>query len=187
MTNKIGDIPLRQIDGKETSLADFSGKLLLIVNVASKCGLTAQYTGLEQLYQKYKDQGFAVLGFPANQFLGQEPGTNNEIQKFCTLEYNITFPMFEKIVVKGEGQHPLYQCLTQAIPKAQKNQDGKLEEKLTAKGLGPEKPEDILWNFEKFLINRQGKVVARFAPDLAPNDTTLIAAIEAQIKAGDKI
>ncbi|MFW7381275.1 MAG: glutathione peroxidase [Oligoflexus sp.] len=183
MPSKILDIPLRQIDGKETSLASYEGKVLLIANVASKCGLTPQYEGLESLYRRYQDQGFAVLGFPANEFLGQEPGSNSEIQEFCKLKYDVSFPMFEKLVVKGKDQHPLYQELTKTQPHATKKPGGQLEQKLTEKGLGQEKPEDILWNFEKFLVNRKGEVVGRFAPDITPEDDILIQAVETQLKA----
>lgn len=160
------------------NLSDYSGKVLLIVNVASQCGLTPQYEGLEKLYEKYKDKGFLVLAFPANEFGAQEPGTNAEIQSFCQTNYGIKFPVFEKIVVKGEGQHPLYKHLTTVKPKAVKNADSTLEAKLEKHGLLSGKPGDIMWNFEKFLIGKDGNVIERFAPDVKPDDEILIKAIE---------
>lgn len=171
-------IPLRRIDGTPTSLAEFQGKVLLIVNVASKCGLTPQYEALEKLYETYRDQGFEVLGFPANEFGAQEPGTNAEIQEFCRLTYGVQFPMFEKIVVKGEGIHPLYLALTQAVPKADDLGDDSFAKKLARYGIVQENPSDIMWNFEKFLIDRQGQVVKRFAPSVTPDHPQLVKAIE---------
>jgi glutathione peroxidase len=155
MTASLLEIPINRIDGSAASLADFRGQVLLVVNVASQCGLTPQYAGLESLYEMYKARGFAVLGFPANEFGAQESGSNAEIAQFCEMRFGITFPMFEKIVVKGAGMHPLYAELTKAAPAG-----------------------DIQWNFEKFLIGKDGTVVARFAPTVAPNDPGLIAAIE---------
>jgi glutathione peroxidase len=171
------DIEVKKIDGSVATLRDYQGKVILIVNVASKCGLTPQYEGLEKIYQKYRERGLVVLGFPANDFGFQEPGTNAEIQSFCQLSYGVTFPMFEKIVVKGDGQHPLYGFLTQAVPVAYRNADSVLEAKLKEKGLLSGKPSDIMWNFEKFLLNRNGSPISRFAP----NDPALITAIEAAL------
>ena len=152
----IYDFKMDDIDGKPVELSKFKGQVLLVVNVASKCGLTPQYEGLEAMFKKYKGQKFAVLGFPANEFGGQEPGTNAEIKEFCTGKYNVTFPMFSKIVVKGDGIHPLYKWLLQQT-------DNK---------------NDIEWNFAKFLVGRDGKVLARFGSRTAPTDAGLVAAVE---------
>jgi glutathione peroxidase len=181
MANELLDIPVRRIDGSETSLSDYKGNVMLIVNVASKCGLTPQYADLEAVYEQYQDRGFVVLGFPANQFAGQEPGSNQEIQQFCETKYGVKFPMFEKIVVKGEEQHPLYQSLVEAIPKAEQNPKGSLRKTLDQHGLGPTNDTDIMWNFEKFLVDREGKVVGRFAPDFAPKDPVVVGAIEKEL------
>lgn len=181
MTTNIHDITVNDISGKPVALSSFAGKVLLVVNVASKCGLTPQYEGLEALYEQYKDQGLEVLGFPANEFLAQEPGSNEEIAEFCRGTFGVQFPMFEKIVVKGDGQHPLYQRLTQAIPEAQANPEGTLKGRLSEKGLITGEPNDIMWNFEKFLVNKQGEIVARFAPDVAPNDAMLVDSIKAEL------
>jgi glutathione peroxidase len=181
MSAALYNIPLRRIDGTSASLADHKGEVLLIVNVASRCGLTPQYAELEQIYETYRDRGFAVLGFPANEFAGQEPGSNAEIQQFCQSKYGIKFPMFEKIVVKGEGQHPLYRELIDECPTAQQKPNGTLRKTLDQHGLGPRNDTDIMWNFEKFLVNRGGDVVARFAPDIAPKDSTVTSAIEAEL------
>ena len=155
----IYDIPLRTIDGEETSLAEPKGKAVLLVNVASKCGLTPQYEGLERLHETYKDRGFAVIGVPSNQFAGQEPGTSEEIKTFCSMTYGVTFPLLEKGDVNGDDRHPLYERLT-AVPDA----EGKAG--------------DVAWNFEKFLISPQGEVVARFRPLVTPEDDQLVAAVE---------
>ncbi len=151
------------IDGKDVALADYNGKVLLIVNVASKCGFTGQYEGLQALYETYKNQGFEILGFPANDFLRQEPGTNAEIQQFCTLNYGVTFPMFAKITVKGADMHPLYAYLT-------------------SKETNPEFGGAIAWNFNKFLVGRDGKIVARFGSRIKPEDKKLVEAVEKAIK-----
>ncbi|MFG2915382.1 glutathione peroxidase [Kitasatospora sp. NPDC048298] len=158
------DIPLRTLDGAATSLADHKGKALLIVNVASRCGLTPQYTGLENLQKRYAGRGFTVLGFPCNQFAGQEPGSAEEIQAFCSTTYGVTFPLFEKIDVNGEERHPLYARLT-AVADAE-GQAG-----------------DVSWNFEKFLISPDGTVVARLRPPVEPESAELTAAIEAVLPA----
>jgi len=179
------EIPLRRIDGSETRLGEFRGSVLLVVNVASQCGLTPQYAGLQDLYERYRDRNFAVLGFPANQFGAQEPGTNDEIAQFCETRFAVTFPMFEKIVVKGEGRHPLYDELIGAQPQARPKEGGQLAARLESKGLlADRKPDDIMWNFEKFVVGRSGEVVARYAPELAPDDPAHIAANEAELTRG---
>ncbi|QSX34409.1 redoxin domain-containing protein [Shewanella avicenniae] len=162
----IYDIEVSTISGEQVSLAKYQGKVLLLVNVASKCGLTKQYEELEALYKAKAATGFEILGFPCNQFLGQEPGTEAEIQQFCTLNYGVTFPMFAKIEVNGANRHPLYQALIAAQPSAIKNPTGGLADKLAEMKLLPETDSDILWNFEKFLIGADGQVLARFAPDV---------------------
>ena len=174
-------IPLTTLSGSPASLADYSGHVLLLVNVASKCGLTPQYTALESLYQTYKDRGLVVLGFPANDFAGQEPGTDQEIAKFCSIDYPVTFPLFSKISVVGPDKHPLYAALIAAAPEHIPH--GPWREKLTsysaANGFPPPNPlPELLWNFEKFLVGRDGNVLARFAPDTPPDDPRIIAALE---------
>jgi glutathione peroxidase len=178
MASKLYDFNVRRINGKEASLGEHKGSVMLIVNVASKCGLTPQYADLEKLYEQYRERGLVVLGFPANEFAGQEPGSNQEISEFCTTNFGIKFPMYEKIVVKGDGQHPLYKYLTDTKPTSKKNPEGKLRQTLDKHGLGPRTETDIMWNFEKFLVDRQGEVVERFAPDIAPNDPAVTTAIE---------
>lgn len=178
MTSALEGILVRTIDGNDSSLGSFAGKVRLVVNVASKCGLTPQYEALEALYRKYRDQGFEVLGFPANEFGAQEPGTEAEIKDFCSTTYDVTFPMFSKIVVKGAGQHPLYAALTAAQPEALTLPGTDFRGKLKGYGIDVGSPSEILWNFEKFLVNRQGEVVARFAPDVTPDAPVLVAALE---------
>ena len=165
MTN-IYDFTMRDIDGKDVSLSAFKGKVLLIVNVASKCGFTGQYEGLEKLYSTYTNSGFVVLGFPANDFLGQEPGTEAEIKSFCTLTYGVAFPMFAKISVKGKDIHPLYAFLT-------------------SKETNPNFGGAISWNFNKFLIGRDGAIVGPFGSRTKPDDKELIAAVEKALKTAD--
>jgi len=155
----IYEFTLKQIDGTVTPLSNYKGKVMLIVNVASRCGFTGQYAGLQKLYETYKDRGLVVLGFPANDFLFQEPGNNKEIAQFCSLKYHVTFPMFEKISVKGRECHPLYKYLTD-------------------KATNPEFSGDITWNFNKFLISRDGGILARFGSRTEPEHKDLIAAIE---------
>jgi glutathione peroxidase len=179
MTTALADIPLNRIDGRPDSLAQHRGKVLLVVNVASKCGLTPQYTGLESLYQSKREAGLEVLGFPANNFKGQEPGSEAEIASFCSTEYDVHFPLFSKISVQGDDQHPLYAALTVAQPAA--TGDGPFRERLKGYGIDPQSKTDVLWNFEKFLIDRQGAVVARFAPDVTADDARLVAAIDAAL------
>jgi glutathione peroxidase len=178
MTN-VYEIPVRRINGETATLADYRGEVLLVVNVASKCGLTPQYEGLEKLYEAKHDQGLEVLGFPANNFKEQEPGTDAEIQEFCSTNYGVHFPMFAKISVKGEDRHPLYAALVQAQPKA--SGDGPFRERLRGYGIEADDPTDVLWNFEKFLINRKGQVVARFSPDTKADDPRLVQAIESEL------
>lgn len=178
------DIPVRRIDGTASSLGDYKGEVLLVVNVASQCGLTPQYAELEEVYEKYHEHGLEVLGFPANEFAAQEPGSNAEIKEFCQSKYGVKFPMFEKIVVKGNGQHPLYQQLIDACPSAQQNPKGGLRKTLDQHGLGPKNDSDIMWNFEKFLVNRKGEVIGRFAPDITPKDSAITGAIEAELSKG---
>lgn len=156
------DIPIHTLQGEPASLDPYRGKALLLVNVASKCGLTPQYEGLEQLQRDYAERGFSVLGFPCNQFMGQEPGTAEEIQQFCSATYGVTFPMFEKIDVNGAQRHPIYQELAD-VPDA----EGRAG--------------DVEWNFEKFLVSPSGEVVGRFRPQVVPEDPALVGAIEAQL------
>jgi glutathione peroxidase len=181
MSTAVYDIPVRKITGADTSLAEFKGKVVLVVNVASKCGLTPQYEGLEALYKQYRDKGLVVAGFPANDFKAQEPGTNEEIQSFCTLNYGVDFPMFDKITVVGDQKHPLYAALVAAQPKAVNVSDVPWREKLKGYGIAPNPEPEILWNFEKFLVSRSGEIVKRFAPDTAPSDPALVAAIETEL------
>ena len=159
--SSIYDFTLPSIDGKPTPLSDFKGKVILVVNVASRCGFTPQYTALESIYEKYKDQGFVILGFPANNFGGQEPGTNAEIKTFCSAKYNVTFPLYSKVSVKGDDQTPLYKYLTSANPSF---------------------AGDIKWNFTKFLVDRNGNVVQRFEPQTTPDSPEVVAAIEKALK-----
>ena len=153
---------LNSIDGKPAPLAEYKGKVVLLVNVASQCGYTPQYSALEAIYEKYKDQGFVILGFPANNFGAQEPGTNEEIKTFCSRKYSVTFPMYSKISVKGADQTPLYAYLT--------------------KETGPGISGDIKWNFTKFLVDRAGNVVQRFEPAVTPDSNEMVGAIEKQLK-----
>jgi len=182
--SSIFEIPVTTITGEPTTLAPYKGHVLLIVNVASKCGLTPQYEGLEKLYSTYKHCGFDVLGFPANDFAGQEPGSEAEIQTFCTTNFAVDFPMFSKVVATGPEKHPLYKALIAEQPVARVNDEGfrgKLDGFLAKNGAHTNPAPELLWNFEKFLVDRHGKVVARFAPDTAPNDPAVIAAIEAAL------
>lgn len=164
MTSAAADlqsIPLKDIDGKDTSLKSYSGKVLLLVNVASKCGYTRQYEGLEALYRKYKDRGLVILGFPSNDFGSQEPGTEAEIKTFCSSKFDVTFPLFSKIHVKGAEQHPLYASLT---------------------GADSPVPGPVKWNFGKFLVGKDGKVIARYDSKTEPDDAKLAEAIETALK-----
>lgn len=179
----IYDVPVETIGGERTSLAAYRGKVLLVVNVASKCGLTKQYDALESLYRRFRESGLVVLGFPANDFGAQEPGSNEEIAQFCRGTFSVDFPMFSKIAVTGAETHPLYKELIAAQPKAEgasregfrKNLDGFL----SSIGAGATNPEPgILWNFEKFLVGRDGRVIARFSPEITPDDPMLVEAVE---------
>jgi glutathione peroxidase len=176
MTASIYDIPFSRADGSTTSLGDYADKVLLIVNVASKCGFTKQYDGLEALYRSYRDRGLVVLGFPANDFAGQEPGTDAEIQEFCRLTYGVEFPVFAKIAVKGPQKHPLYQALIEAQPKAVFKPDSPLLTRLAGRGAAPALGE-VSWNFEKFLVDRKGIVVARYGSDTEPQDEAIASSI----------
>jgi glutathione peroxidase len=173
-------IPLETIDHKPASLGDYAGKVLLVVNTASKCGLTPQYEGLETLYTRYRDQGLVVLGFPSNDFAGQEPGSNDDIASFCAVNYSVDFPLFSKLTVVGPQKHPLYASLIAAQPKAQDSEI--FREKLKGYKMTPNPEPEVLWNFEKFLVSKDGRTVARFSPDTAPEDTKLVAAIERELK-----
>jgi glutathione peroxidase len=157
----ISDITVKTIDGQDKALSDYAGTVLLIVNVASYCGYTPQYKGLEQLNQTYREAGLRVLGFPCNDFGAQEPGTNADIAKFCDRNYGVSFDLFDKVHAKGKQQHPLYARLTQAIPPAS----------------------NVAWNFEKFLVNKQGEVVARYPSSIAPDSPEMKEAIERELKA----
>jgi len=181
MTTDLFSIPVATLDGKPTSLAPYKDKVLLIVNVASKCGLTPQYEGLEKLYQEKHAQGLEILGFPANNFGNQEPGDNAEIEQFCSLTYGVSFPMFSKISVNGADRHPLYQALIDAKPKAERTEA--FREKLAGYGMATANDSDVLWNFEKFVVDRHGKVVGRFSPDLTAEDAGLRATLNEALAA----
>ncbi len=173
-TPGIYDITVKDINGNDVSLANYKGKVLLIVNVASKCGLTPQYQGLEALYQKYHEQGLEILGFPCNQFLGQEPGTNEEIQSFCSLNYNVTFPLFAKIDVNGESESPLYTYLKEqspfkGYPEGAEEFAAQLDEIHQKTGTGFDQGDAIRWNFGKFLVSKDGKTILRFEPMVTPD------------------
>ena len=173
-TSGIYDITVKDMDGSDVSLANYKGKVLLIVNVASKCGLTPQYEGLEALYQKYKDQGLEILAFPCNQFLEQEPGTNEEIQSFCSLNYNVTFPLFDKIDVNGEAESPLYTYLKKqapfkGYPEGTEEFATMLDEIHQKTGTGFDQGDAIRWNFGKFLVSKDGKTILRFEPMVTPD------------------
>jgi glutathione peroxidase len=176
----LAGISLKRLDGGADSLANHQGNVLLVVNVASKCGLTPQYEGLEKLYKQYKDRGFEVLGFPANDFGAQEPGSNEEIAEFCSANYGVSFPMFSKADVTGPGKQPLYAELIAAVPTKQGDVDG-MKERFKGYGMTPNDDPEVLWNFEKFLIARDGSVVGRFAPAMTPDDPELVAAIEREL------
>jgi glutathione peroxidase len=171
MSRSLYDIPLSRIDGQSTSLAAYRGKVLLVVNVASECGLTPQYEGLQDLYAAKRAQGLEILGFPANNFGAQEPGTEAEIAAFCTTKFGVAFPMFEKISVLGADRHPLYDALVEAQPRAEGTEA--MRKSLIEYGEAPGAESDVLWNFEKFVIGRDGTVMARFSPDIIPDDPRL--------------
>ncbi len=181
MSASVLDIPVKKITGEATTLGEFKNHVLLVVNVASKCGLTPQYEGLERVYEQYKGQGLVVAGFPANDFKAQEPGTNDEILSFCTTNFGVKFPLFDKIPVVGPEKHPLYAALIAAQPKAISLSEVPFREKLKGYGIEGNAEPEILWNFEKFLVSRSGEVVQRFAPDTQPYAPELVAAIKAEL------
>ena len=178
MQHDILNTEVTTIDGEKTTLAAYAGKVLLIVNVASKCGLTPQYEQLEALQEEFAPQGFSVLGFPCNQFLGQEPGSEEEIKTFCSMTYGVTFPLFSKIDVNGEHRAPLYQKLIAAAPTAVAPEESGFYARMVSKGRAPLYPDDILWNFEKFLVGRDGLVIQRFSPDMTPEDPIVMESIK---------
>ena len=182
MATKLQEIPLKTIAGSDASLGDYAGKVLLVVNVASKCGLTPQYEGLQKLYERYADKGFVVLGFPANDFGAQEPGTEAEIASFCSTNYDVSFPMFSKIGVVGPDKHPLYAGLIAERPDTLGDTAG-MRERFKGYGMTPNPEPEILWNFEKFLVGKDGMVKGRFAPAMTPDDPELVAAIERELAA----
>ncbi|CQH28817.1 glutathione peroxidase [Yersinia frederiksenii] len=177
MSHPIYSISVKTIDHQSVQLEKYKGSVLLVVNVASQCGLTKQYEGLENLYKTYHQQGFEVLGFPSNEFAGQEPGSDEEINAFCRGTFGVEFPMFSKIEVNGPQRHPLYQQLIAAKSVAIKPEGSEFYQRLASKGREPKQPGDILWNFEKFLISRDGVVLERFAPDMTPEDPIILDAI----------
>lgn len=181
MNESLYDIPLKSLDGRALTLGEFKGQVLLVVNVASKCGLTPQYAGLESLFKAYRGRGLQVLGFPCNDFAAQEPGSAEEIASFCTANFGVEFPMFEKLNINSAPRHPLYVQLIAARPEAVFPAASDFREKLAGYGCSPKQPDDVLWNFEKFLIGRDGNVLQRFSPDMTPDDPALVAAIEAAL------
>lgn len=182
MSDSLYDIPVRRIDGETASLREYAGKVIMIVNVASACGLTPQYESLEKAFETGEERGLVVLGFPSNQFGAQEPGSNAEIADFCSTSYGVRFPMFEKIDVNGESRHPLYRKLIAAQPTAKDNGND-FREGLVRYGIEPGPAADVLWNFEKFLVARDGRVVARFAPDVTVDDPLIKEALETELAA----
>ncbi len=181
MAEELYEISVQTIDGAETNLGEYKDKVLLIVNVASKCGLTPQYEGLETIYENYRGQGFEVLGFPSNDFMGQEPLSESEIKEFCASNYDVRFPLFSKIHINGDARHPLYQFLVDAQPSTDvSNGDGWLNS-LIKYGHQHLNETDVLWNFEKFLIGKNGEVISRIAPDVKPDDARLTEKIEIEL------
>jgi glutathione peroxidase len=181
MAESLYDIPLQRLNGDAATLADYAGQVLLLVNVASKCGLTPQYVGLEKLHADYAERGLRVLGFPCNDFGAQEPGSPEEIQDFCQSNYGVRFPMFSKLNVNSAPRHALYAELIAAKPEATLSGSDKLHATLAQHGLLPKHASDVMWNFEKFLVGRDGRVLARFAPDVAPDNAALLAAIHSAL------
>lgn len=181
MSQTLYDIPLNNLAGQATSLRDFTGQVLLIVNVASACGLTPQYAGLEKLFETYRSRGLQVLGFPCNDFAGQEPGSADAIQTFCSSRFGVQFPLFEKLNINSEPRHPLYAHLIAAQAEATFPVDSDMRAGLAKHNMLPKQPGDVLWNFEKFLVDRDGTVLQRFAPDMKPDDAILVDAIEAAL------
>jgi glutathione peroxidase len=170
------DITVKQIDGVSTTLADYRGDVLLVVNVASKCGLTPQYEQLEALYQRLRGKGFTILGFPANDFMAQEPGTDEDIKAFCSTTFDVQFPLFSKIPVVGNERHPLYTALIAAQP--ERIGEGPMRERLEGHGIATNAAPEVLWNFEKFVVDRKGDVIARFAPDVGVDDPRVQAVLD---------
>ncbi|MCY7374852.1 MAG: glutathione peroxidase [Pyrinomonadaceae bacterium] len=181
MANELYEIPVKKIDGTETNLGEFKDKVLLIVNVASKCGLTPQYEGLQKLYADYQAKGFEVLGFPSNDFMGQEPGTEDEIKDFCETNFNVRFPLFSKIAVNGDQRHALYGHLIAEQSETDVKNGDVMEGKLRDFGHTRQNETDVLWNFEKFLVGKNGAIAARFAPDVTAEDMRLIEKVEAEL------
>lgn len=181
MNDSLYAIPLKTLSGNPTDLGQYKGQVLLIVNVASQCGLTPQYAGLEKLFETYRAQGLQVLGFPCNDFAGQEPGSADDIAAFCTTHFDVQFPMFAKLAINSEPRHPLYARLIAAQPSATFPAASDFFEKLGQYNCLPKQAGDVLWNFEKFLVGRDGTVLQRFSPDTAPDDAALLAAIEAAL------
>jgi len=177
----IYDIPVTAIDGTPASLRAYAGKVLLIVNVASQCGFTPQYAGLQELYRAKQGDGLVVLGFPANDFGAQEPGSNAEIAAFCSTSYDVGFPLFAKISVQEPDRHPLYRALIAARPHATEKADGSFARSMAGYGVSRNDPSDVFWNFEKFVVGRDGNVTARFTSDYAPDDPDLVAALDAEL------
>lgn len=174
----ISNIEFKDSNDSPKTIKNYGAKVFLIVNTASKCGLTKQYEGLQSLYQTYKEQGLEILAFPANEFLAQEPGSDKEIQDFCKINYDVTFPVNKKIIVKGEGQHPLYSALTNSAQEAKRNDSNEFETLLTEKGLISGENKDIHWNFEKFIVDSNGNVIDRFFPDVLPTDKKITDLID---------
>lgn len=179
MDTSLYDIPLKKIDGSAVTLDEHRGEVLLVVNVASKCGLTPQYEALEKLHETYGDKKFSVLGFPANDFAGQEPGSNDEILEFCKTQYQVQFPLYSKIQVTGKDKHALYRHLTSEKPETEDREN--MESVLRGYKMEPTPKPEVLWNFEKFLVSREGKVVRRFSPDTTPDAPKVIKAIESEL------
>ncbi len=174
-------IPLTRIDGTVGTLGDYRGKVLLIVNVASKCGLTPQYDALEKTYARFREAGLEILAFPANDFAGQEPGSNEEIAQFCRSTFGTSFPMFSKITVVGPSKHPLYAALTDALPTSEGAGKQAMHDGLIKFGVTPNPEPELMWNFEKFLVSRDGQAVHRFSPDTLPDAPQITSAIEAEL------
>lgn len=182
METQIAGVPFRLMDGSEATLADYAGKVVLVVNVASQCGLTPQYEGLQRLFDTRRGDGLVVVGFPANDFGAQEPGNNETIARFCETSFGVDFPLAQKVAVTGPGRHPLYRELTRLQPQAIDPAGGAMRARLAGYGHQRADPSDVLWNFEKFLIGRDGCVTARFSPDVAPDHPVLVESIERELR-----
>jgi glutathione peroxidase len=179
--SKLYDVPVKRADGSTTNLGEYKDKVLLVVNVASQCGLTPQYKALEDVYEKYRERGFVVVGFPCNDFGAQEPGTAEEIHTFCETSFGIKFPILDKITVAPANRHPLYRELIAEQPVREADPNSDFLAKLAGYGIKVEHDEDIAWNFEKFLVDRKGNAIARFAPDVTPDSALVTKAIEASL------